>query len=416
MRKISEEMKKLVNSLSVEKKDGDRITQIRKYKLITPLFGGGVRPRENDVSKLIRETSVRGQLRFWWRAMRGTGTITDMKKCEDEIFGSGGEHASQSKVLIVVKEIKSGTEEFIYNPNDRDKPFKNWESIAYAAFALQPTNEDKKLKAIRIGVEFILKLSFPSELKDDVEAALWAWETFGGIGGRTRRGFGALALMEIDGVKAQHPKVSEIEGNIKEKLIKCISSPDANTPHLTAQTVFKIKRANDAEKAWQDAVEKLRKFRQFRRDKETHNESPYGKSQWSEPNAIRFIEGRRKGETLTAFPRAEFGLPIIFHFPPQHEKPTLEDFTLNLKDKERMTSPLILRPIQCADGAVSLALILNTQRAKDLTLEITSGNRIRKVVSAKLETDEARKLTNDGLTPLKNNTEVLQAFLDFFAQ
>ncbi len=33
--------------------------------LITPLFGGGVEPGENDLTFPIRETSIRGHLQFW---------------------------------------------------------------------------------------------------------------------------------------------------------------------------------------------------------------------------------------------------------------------------------------------------------------------------------------------------------------
>jgi CRISPR-associated protein Cmr1 len=408
MRRISDEMKKIANDLRVEKVSDDRITQTRKYKLITPLFGGGVKPRENDPSKLIRETSVRGQLRFWWRAMRGTGTIKEMKKCEDKIFGSGGENATQSKVLIHIKVDKDGSSEKVFDTGGNNpKALDKWKKIAYAAFALQPTNDDPKQKEIRVGVEFTLEISFPQNLKDDIEAALWAWETFGGIGGRTRRGFGALALTEIDGAKANLPKVSEIERTIKEKLAERLSSCDTRTPHLSSQTLFKT-----VEKAWHDAIEKLRKFRQFRRDKETNVEKPQGKSQWSEPHAIRAIHRNLQNEGLIKFPRAAFGLPIIFHFP--QPKINLPDYTLNLAEYQRLASPLILKPIQCADGAVALALLLDAPRATELPLEVIGGK--QKDVSARLTQQEAKQLTNNGLTPLEGKTDVLQAFLDFFVQ
>lgn len=40
-------------------------------QLVTPMFGGGVVAREVDESHPIRETSIRGQLQFWWRATAG---------------------------------------------------------------------------------------------------------------------------------------------------------------------------------------------------------------------------------------------------------------------------------------------------------------------------------------------------------
>src|SRR5205085_1302593 len=73
---------------------------------------------------------------------------------------------------------------------------------AYAAFPLQHSEEELRQmmppsKKVRDNVNFRLTISFPSNRKDDVAAALWAWETFGGIGARTRRGFGALHCTNV---------------------------------------------------------------------------------------------------------------------------------------------------------------------------------------------------------------------------
>lgn len=42
-----------------------------RLKVITPLFGGGYEPREVDPVRIIRPATVRGHLRFWWRALYG---------------------------------------------------------------------------------------------------------------------------------------------------------------------------------------------------------------------------------------------------------------------------------------------------------------------------------------------------------
>ncbi len=44
---------------------------------------------------------------------------------------------------------------------------------------------------------FTLRLRYPEELSEDVEAAVWAWVNFGGLGARTRRGCGVLLCKEI---------------------------------------------------------------------------------------------------------------------------------------------------------------------------------------------------------------------------
>ncbi len=40
-------------------------------RLITPLFGGGYETREVDPDCIIRPATIRGHLRFWWRALYG---------------------------------------------------------------------------------------------------------------------------------------------------------------------------------------------------------------------------------------------------------------------------------------------------------------------------------------------------------
>ena len=74
----------------------DLIRQVRTYKLITPFFGGGVRPNKRDPVTLVRGTAVRGHLRFWWRATQGGrfgNDIAEMKKAEDALWGSASQAA-----------------------------------------------------------------------------------------------------------------------------------------------------------------------------------------------------------------------------------------------------------------------------------------------------------------------------------
>ena len=57
-------------------------------EVITPLFGGGVEAGVNDPITLIRPSSIRGHLRFWWRATRGAAfsTAAEMRQREAKPF------------------------------------------------------------------------------------------------------------------------------------------------------------------------------------------------------------------------------------------------------------------------------------------------------------------------------------------
>ena len=43
--------------------------KIYRIQVITPIFGGGVKAGKNDSVTPIRPSSIRGHLRFWWRAI-----------------------------------------------------------------------------------------------------------------------------------------------------------------------------------------------------------------------------------------------------------------------------------------------------------------------------------------------------------
>lgn len=430
MRKISDEMKAFAQADDFKEqlankrlniKDSGRIMQRRKYKLITPLFGGGVEPKKADSIKVIRETSIRGQLRFWWRAMRGTGTLQEMKKREDALFGSGGEKASQSKVLIYVKNIGNVRAKPIYRINNYRVEFLDRNSsINYAAFSLPQT--DKELRKLRDeqktavpidlleDITFSLDISFPESETVEIEAALWAWETFGGIGGRTRRGFGALQRTDGELLSSNN-----VEQKIRENLQKYLlpsKNCDERVPHLSLTSIFKIKRAVNSQKAWENLIDKLHQFRQARRaGSDPKRPMKKGRSYWSESDEIRRITGRdaygrhEPKHKVRKFPRAEFGLPIIFHFIGDGEP---SDAELKPIGFTRLASPLILRPLACSDGAVGIALILETPPLPSIELKgygAVSTQLVKDAITDDIANIEPMRLAS------ATETDVLKSFL-----
>jgi len=156
-------------------------------------------------------------------------------------------------------------------------------------------------------------------------------------------------------------------------------------------------------------IGRLKKFRQTRNPGSQPNRP--GRSQWPEPDAIRRLTGHRASlhasvlSNLDRFPRAAFGLPIIFHFKDK-DRGDPPDTTLKGTESERLASPLILRPIACAGNqAVGLALILEAPRTPPGGL-ILKDAPSDPSVSASLTPAEARTIT-----PLDGETDVLLAFL-----
>ncbi len=430
----------VVIDLKHDSQGRELIYQERKYELITPLFGGGVEPKINDIECLISGKSIRGQLRFWWRASRGTGTLDKLREKEAAIWGatSHPDKPLPSRVSLSVTVTKRGETDTPFTIV-RGKPrpdAANSKVPPYAAFSLQPTDEEIKeavslnrnvrLASVRMGAEFTLHLTFAEDDREEVEATLWCWETFGGVGGRTRRGFGALALKSAveDGnnVTPEPWKFREVLKNLNQKLPNVIAKGDwePSVPHLPRITsgVLKVTnakysgertsilgRANDVLKSWWYAIDKYHRFRQSPRTESSFS----GRSDWPEADAIRHKTGRttfRPPEhKIQKFPRAQFGLPIVFKFK-DDDRGEPHKTTAEGANGERLASSLLIRPLRCADGAVSLALILDGPRAPEGGVQLKGYGT---VVTDLLLGDEA------DIPPLRSKsakTDPLRAFLE----
>lgn len=420
-----------------EKRNDKVITQVREYELITPLFGGGVDPAEADPVTTIRATEIRGQLRFWWRACRGgkpefDGDLTKMKKAEDEIWGKAYEKKDtptpqDETVQIRVEVVNPDTLTKLFRI-EKNKRGRNQSKsihgpgIGYVAFPLQPSQDELKqpnpeVKDVRSDVSFKLTISFPVDQKDEVETSLWAWETFGGIGARTRRGFGALHLLKVDGKNNSDlppPSIQQAESWLRGRLNRLIVNgkyPE-DVPHLSPSVQFTITSlSQNGFAAWKILATKLFNFRQT-------PDGRSGRSNWPEAEAIREITGDRdskypKLSHPKKFPRAAFGLPIVFHFK-DDDIDDPEDTTLQgaKEEKERLASPLILRPLACKDGkAVGLALLLEGTQTAARDLQLVD-NKTKQPYPDTIET----KLTQDeamNIAALDGETDVLQAFMRY---
>ncbi len=370
------------------------VRQMRSYELITPLFGGGMHKGVPDPELPVTGKTVRGQLRFWWRALRGGAFGNDLhalKEAEDALWGraaqDGDDHsASRVEVSVVISNAGTACSPFkVIGRPGRDGQLRPVpqavESVApaYVAFPLQPTTDearrggiDMKTKTVQVGVTFCLEVVCPTENLKELLQTLWLWETFGGVGGRTRRGFGALRLVAIDGEPnkvtpwiASDPQsvVNFLNRFWKSAKLSAGQWPDG-VPHLRNWGLAHIPSAGgkeilsgDAFAVWSQLVKRYRDFRQ-RRDPPGHQPRRPGRSHWPEPDSCRLITDsghhpiRNSSEK---FPRGVLGLPIIFEFPDGEVPKT----TLTLPAHERLASPLIIKPLSCAQGAVGLIASLH---------------------------------------------------------
>jgi len=408
-------------------------------ELVTPMFGGGVQVRVNDATHPIRETAVRGQLEFWWRATRGYRftTVPDLRAEQTRIWGNT---ETPSKVRVVVDRVaaddpapageirwdaqaRQGRGGWRLNWHD---PFQERDSaLPYALFPFQgkvpPSNpnarvEEPPASCIR-RASFRLTVSCEPQFWVEVEAALWAWVNFGGMGGRTRRGCGAVYCKDF-----APPTAPQVEAWLKERFAAyglTTAAGPAAWPQLAAAVLVRPEGGSAVE-TWNWVVGRFREFRQGKNLARDPGGARPGRSRYPEPNTIRDATGvwdhpPQGTVPLRAFPRAELGLPIVFHFQGQGVPPdTILSPVVGGTRRERMASPLILKPLQTADGtAVPLIMRLRAPQVDEVEL---TGPHPKLPVRSSVIRDPGLatyKGPDSPLTGLSANGSAVEGFLAF---
>lgn len=357
-----------------------RLERTHRIEVITPMFGG-VFPGEPDEVTPVRVSSIRGQLRFWWRATVGAeceGT-KDLAEREGYIWGTTQQG---SRVDLSVEVVSEGVSEACaYRGSSRfPKPVIGFPG--YVVFPFQGTKQDPEAKKALKGVVFDLHVSCREEERTDVEKALWAFCNFGGLGARTRRGCGALFCEDF----APSDRVE-----LEERVRKYRQTGDKHHPWPVFFTSLQVKEkgAGKVSEAWLESIELLKDFRQgpnVGRNPGVDAKRP-GRSRWPEPETLRKATGKRdsrhkRNEAIpdTGFPRAEFGMPIIFHFQSKSDPSDSEllPYSTGRKDGDkgasRMASPLIIRPFLFKNRqAAAMILRLDTPPLEGVLLKPIGG-------------------------------------------
>lgn len=393
-------------------------------RVITPMFGGGYCPRELDEDNLIRASSIRGHLRFWWRATTGASFTSPKLLFEKEsaLWGSGSAHGHVSLLVNSISHSepeRCAKYEYGAIPNYFGKP----------GYALQPF-QGKAIRGIVTEepsfciskAEFELHVHIQgNDIKDaetrrkqieewtmQIKQALCAWVNYGGVGARTRRGCGSL---ETDDV-------------LSELSLESLPAETHDLTFLKGSILLKGKNKPTALAAWNDAVDAYQAFRQgeqFARDPGSDPTKPkkLGRTRWPEPNTIRNkIDPLRRWTHsvpqgyVSGFPRADLGLPIIFHFIDGGDPPetVLEG---SVKDRKRFSSPIITKAIKNSGGGyLPIILILNAPhvwQSGSLLLKYQDGGGF----ISHMNKNDIELTGGGGVRPLSGKSNAREALIAF---
>jgi CRISPR-associated protein Cmr1 len=384
-----------------------------EVELITPMMGGGVTAGIPDTGLPFRTRSLRGQLRMWWRILRRgeeqespdidrKPTSKDWQALEQSIWGgipADKNTKPQASAVGLRIEKHASVSPLPYSRLIDTK------DLAYAYFSAKANGTvvpEKHLVPANVKFRLTVVLTDPT-LEEEIHDCICYWATFGGIGARTSRGAGAVCVHRIDKVGSKTLLCVLTDSKLNHLLRPQSTTSSRHFSDLGGLLRISVlcsnsraRRTNqfaDAKTAHSFAIGKINAFRQgayLARDAEEVIESngqrrtKPGLSRWPEPHGVRVATGTNlPGHSpdpqflgLGSAPRASFGLPIVLAFkrtdgpgdgvardirgrdpltrsllPPDDANGTVRD---------RMASPLVLRPVAAPGGKFySVAVLIN---------------------------------------------------------
>jgi CRISPR-associated protein Cmr1 len=317
------------------------ITKTYELELITPCFCGGAQP---DKQAEIRAPSIRGQLRWWFRALGGfkslEGKMT-VREQEAMIFGStAGQEGRAGKLVVRVsapanRNLTDSTNHATPNMNEPD------------GYLLFPLRQQVRKKSALPSFNLTVHWRGQAILWEEIRALVAVFGHLGALGFRGRRAMGALAF---EGATLDLATARTLFAQPKNIVTKEVNTPN---PITRAQCIPALGN-------W------LRSWRQHGRTPNLALGQPgFDHARRDHNEGLRRLTGAvvsnnpaghapkgRDGETF----RPTLGLPIIQFF---SSRPKGEPNKVNWewewnserrKGEGRFASPVLLRPHRDVQG------------------------------------------------------------------
>lgn len=356
------------------------------YHVTTPLFLGGA---DNETKAELRPPSLKGLLRFWFRAIAWPrlGSIEEVWEKERSLFGSTKE---QGKFLLFLEERQGLSE------GAKGEKW-NRHGLAYLGYGAVDRSETVR-PYLRQGscftVRLTLKKGLPEQEVGFLIQTLVALGLFGGAGARSRKGFGSLSLvsLEIDGKKewSGPANIEELREKIRDFLaslgLKETSGETLALPPYTAFSkstkVYIVRGSNDSLELLNDIGMELLRYRSYGRESEGKHVLPGGEiAEQNFAGDHDLILDLLNGSPISRPPqRAVFGLPHNYFFKSTRQKVIVEP--AGPKDKRR-ASPLFIHIHALGNGqyAAVFALMPALFLPEGKNIVISEGRRRQTVPS-----------------------------------
>ncbi|MGX7950716.1 type III-B CRISPR module RAMP protein Cmr1 [Oleidesulfovibrio alaskensis] len=273
-----------------------------RFTVSAPMFLRGA----TADSVRLRELSIKGVLRFWWRALAWSGCherLVDLHDKEAKLFGSvnqcGKDGEKGGKGLFTMR-VKQEREVKVVE-----------EVLGYYYLAYGVESKRSKVKYISEGNEFSLIFYVKDGngwVVEEINNTLRAFGLFGGLGARSRKGFGSVTLESIT-LNDQEEPVFKVPQNFDEyqkqtqvllKEAKVTSPPFSAFSQNTS--IYQLAERTSAKALLTDLESALKAYRQVKDDPEKYCERDYD----------LYKAACNDGRVSTHPCRAIWGLPLAY--------------------------------------------------------------------------------------------------------
>ena len=180
-----------------------------RFRVVTPCFAGS-----GKCNAELRLPSIKGVLRFWWRAYAyaafigeggGNCTVQRMRRCENDLFGSSetGQSRLAMRLDVTTGPRILGKDKVLEDEGGRQVG----PGARYLGYGVMEAFASKKKDAgqlvrpcLKAPFEFTLRIGAKDAAPlRRVEPALRLLGLAGGLGARARKGYGSLNLISLQG-------------------------------------------------------------------------------------------------------------------------------------------------------------------------------------------------------------------------
>lgn len=332
-----------------------------KLKTVTPAFIGGAHREQSE----LRPPSIKGLLRYWYRALDDHYVAR-----EEKFFGST---ERQSPCLLKIAGPAAWEEGSTpWNPGALKLKEQYSAGIRYLGYSLAGNRQSRSRVGIETEREFELLITTKPHVSESERqsvqrawlAATWLLVNVGGIGARSRRGFGSLQLVDWSGWN------------------DCRSLPDLGQSKSIEEWQNKFREGLLTIKAW------------FPEEKSIHSKRTSitsdialaaltGEPTWEQAlGAAGFCYQTFRKELKSRPEKACFGLPIILG----------KGGKIKADQGERWASPLVLRIVRVGDKFHPVFFLLSSSHPNGLSIQ---GERLTWPADAELPVREFLAQRND---------------------